>query len=448
MNEAIEKKDLQKFEKAFAKDRANIIAMNAVSSAGVNKAAMNVYKARNNQHAFNVEVESGKVCNQKQSGRCWMFASYNVMRLNVMEKLNLENMELSQAYPLFYDKLEKSNYFLENILATLDEPREGRVVSYLLTDPIGDGGQWDMFRSLTYKYGVVPQEVMPETAVSSATAELNKYLKTKLRGYACELRTAYEGGKKLEELRKDKEEMLNTIYRMLAIALGEPPKKFTWETRDKDKNFVQVKDITPQEFFKKYVEMDLDDFVTVINAPTADKPYGKTFTVQYLGSVRGEQYPVKYLNLPMEDLKELTIAQLKDNKAVWFGSDVGQFSDRRGGYLTLDSLGVDELFNTSFPMTKAERLDYGESLMTHAMVITGVELDDDGKPVRWKVENSWGKDVGKDGYYVMSDEWFSEYAYQILLNKKYFSKKQKKQFEKDPIVLKPWDPMGSLAIED
>jgi bleomycin hydrolase len=150
----------------------------------------------------------------------------------------------------------------------------------------------------------------------------------------------------------------------------------------------------------------------------------------------------------MEVLKELTIAQLNDNKAVWFGSDVGQFSDRRGGYLTLDSLGVDELFNTSFPMTKAERLDYGESLMTHAMVITGVELDDDGKPVRWKVENSWGKDVGKDGYYVMSDEWFSEYAYQILLNKKYFSKKQKKQFEKDPIVLKPWDPMGSLAIED
>ena len=447
MKASIETKDLQKFSKSFGKDRANLVAMNAVASAGVNKAAANVYKQANNQYGFSVEVESGKVCNQKQSGRCWMFASYNVMRLNVMEKLNLDNMELSQAYPLFYDKLEKSNYFLENILETLDKDVDGRVVSFLLSDPIGDGGQWDMFRSLTYKYGVVPKDVMPETAVSSATAELNKYLKTKLRGYACQLRKSFAAGKSMNELRKEKDEMLETIYRMLSISLGEPPKTFTWETRDKDKKFVKIENITPQEFFAKYVDMNLDDYVTVINAPTKDKPYGKTFTVAHLGNVKGGQYPVKYLNLPMEDLKKLTIKQLKDNKIVWFGSDVGQFSDRRGGYLTLDSIDVEQLFNTTFPMTKAERLDFGESLMTHAMAITGVDLDKSGKPIRWKVENSWGKDVGNDGYYVMSDEWFEEYAYQILLNKKYFTKKQAEQFEQEPIVLKPWDPMGSLAID-
>lgn len=446
MKEAIEREDLEGFAQSFEGDRANTVAMNAVTHAGINTAALNPYRKVQNQFAFNVEVDSGKVCNQKQSGRCWMFASYNVMRLKVMEKLNLDNMELSQNYPLFYDKLEKANYFLENILATLEEDLDGRVVSFLLTDPIGDGGQWDMFRSLTYKYGCVPKEVMPETEVSSRTLELNQYLRAKLRGYACELRKGYASGKSLATLREEKTGMLNTIYRMLAISLGEPPRTFTWETRDKDQKFVAVKDITPQDFFREYVGMDLDDYVTVINAPTADKPYGRTFTVQYLGNVRGEQYPVKYLNLPMEDLKQLTIAQLKDNQCVWFGSDVGQFSDRKVGYLTTDALDVEALFDTTFPMSKAERLDYAASLMTHAMVITGVELDENAQPVRWKVENSWGDENGKDGYYVMSDEWFSEYAYQILLNRKYFSAEQAEAFAAEPIVLKPWDPMGSLAL--
>jgi len=445
MKEFIEKKDLDNFKSNFEGDRANLLAMNAVTSNGVNKAALNVYRAKDNQNSFSIEVEAGKVCDQKQSGRCWMFAAYNVFRLEIMEKLNLENMELSQNYPLFYDKLEKANYFLENILDTLEEKNGSRVVDFLLTDPIGDGGQWDMFRSITYKYGCLPKDLMPETAVSSCTRELNTYLRTKLRGFACQLREDYAGGKDLEKLRQDKEEMMSTIYRMLSIALGQPPERFSWGTRDKDKNFVEVKDITPQEFFREYVGLNLDDMVTVINAPTEDKPYGKTFTVQYLGSVRGGKYPVKYLNLPMEELKRITIAQLKDNRAVWFGSDVGQFSDRKGGYLTLDALKVEELFATDFPMNKGERLVYGESLMTHAMVITGVELDQKGEPIRWKVENSWGKDSGMEGFYVMSDEWFSEYAYQILLDKKYLTEEEKKQFEAEPILLKPWDPMGSLA---
>ena len=446
MKKEITAQDLQKYEEKFDKNRLNRVAMNAVAEAGVLSAAKNYAVRQNNPYSFSIEVEAGKVCDQKQSGRCWMFAALNVMRLDLMQKLNLDNMELSQNYPLFYDKLEKSNYFLENILETLDEPLEGRVMQFLLLAPLGDGGQWDMFRSIVAKYGVVPQELMPDTAVSTSTMELRKYMTTKLREYACTLRTAHEAGETVEQLRARKDEMMDTIYRMLCIALGKPPVRFTWETRDKDKKFIRISDITPQDFFKEYIGWNLDDMVTVINAPTKDKPYGKTYTVKYLGSVREGAYPVKYLNLPMDDLRDLTIRQLRDGRTVWFGSDVGQFSDRRGGYLTMDAIGVRDLFSTEFPMTKEQRLDYGESLMTHAMVITGVDLDENDRPIRWKVENSWGKDAGKDGYYVMDDAWFGEFAYQILLDRKYFSAEQAAAFEQEPVVLQPWDPMGSLAM--
>ncbi len=445
MNKAITMEDLQRFSAEFDKERSNRIAMHAVTGNGIVAAAKNEAAKGLQQFGFSVEVEAGKVCNQKQSGRCWMFASYNVMRLSVMKKLNIENMELSQAYPLFYDKLEKANHFLENMLETIDEPLSGRLVSFLLKDPMGDGGQWDMFRSLTAKYGVVPKDVMPETVVSSATREMDTFLTTKLREYACCFRKLKAEGADMDRLRKEKESMMETIYRMLCISLGKPPVRFSWTTRDKDKNLIQVKDITPQDFFKEYVGWDLDEYITVINAPTKDKPYGRPVTVKYLGNVADPAYPVKYLNLPMDDLRSLAIRQLQDGKAVWFGSDVGQFSDRRGGYLTSDILAVDELFDTTFGMTKEERLDYGDSMMTHAMVITGVDLDAEGKPLRWKVENSWGDDVGEKGFYVMDDKWFGEFAFQILLERKYLTEEQKAEFDEEPILLEPWDPMGSLA---
>lgn len=445
MNKEISFSDIEEFEAAFDSDRANTLAMNAVTSNGINKSAKDPVARAKNQFGFSVEVEAGKVCDQKHSGRCWMFASYNVMRLEIMKKLKLENMELSQNYPLFYDKLEKANHFLENMIELIDEPLDGRVISFLLSDPMGDGGQWDMFRSLTAKYGVVPKDVMPETEVSGQTNELDTYLTAKLREFASVFRKKHANGASEDELRQAKKEMMSTIYRMLVISLGKPPVKFTWETRDKDKKFIRVADITPVEFFKEYVGWDLDEYVTVINAPTKDKPYGLTYTVQYLGNVVDGAYPVKYLNLPMDDLRSLAISQLKDGKAVWFGSDVGQFSDRKGGYLTSDILNVSGLFNTGFGMTKEERLDYGDSMMTHAMVITGVDLDDSGKPMRWKVENSWGEEVGEKGFYVMDDKWFGEFAFQILLEKKYLSDEQRKAFDRDPVILKPWDPMGSLA---
>ncbi|MCI2048518.1 MAG: C1 family peptidase [Lachnospiraceae bacterium] len=446
MDKAIKEKDLRQFGRVFDSSETAHVAMNAVVKNGINASALNSAAGAIYPRVFPIEVEAGEVCNQKKSGRCWMFASLNVMRIDVMKKLNLKNMELSQSYPFFYDKLERSNMFLETMLETLEEPLDGRLMAFLLQDPVGDGGQWDMFRSLIDKYGVVPQEIYPESQASSNSRELHDWLTRKLRGWACELRQRHEAGESVAALRASKEKMMEDVYRMLAITLGRPPMSFTWEARDKDGHFVQVADITPQDFFRKYVGWNLDDRITVINAPTADKPYHRTYTVKYLGNVEGGKYPVKYLNLPMEDLKALAVAQLRDGQTVWFGSDVDQFSDDKIGHLALDAMEVGRLFGVDFPMTKAQRLDYGESLMTHAMVITGVDLDEKGNPVRWKVENSWGKEVGKDGFYVMSDEWFSEYAYQILLDRKYLSEEQRAELDTKPKVLQPWDPMGSLAF--
>ncbi len=435
---------LTKFEQQFDANPANAVAMNAAVQNGIVKSAISYEAFRRERHEFSVNIKQGEITNQKASGRCWMFAALNVMRFEVMQKLNLETFEFSQSYPLFFDKLEKSNYFLENILDTLDEPTAGRLVSFLLTDPMGDGGQWDMFCGLVEKYGVVPKDAMRESVSSSATREMDYYLTLKLREFACTLRTAHEKGAEMEQLRGSKEQMLAEIYRILCISLGKPPKEFCFETRDKDGNFIRDAKITPQEFFAKYVGWNLDDYVSLINAPTADKPFGKTYSVKYLGSVK-EGRAVRYLNLPIEQLKAAAIAQMQDGKPVWFGCDVGKCSIRENGIMDLNVIRADQLFGVSFPMDKAQRLDYGHSLMTHAMVFLGVNLDEQGRPNRWRVENSWGKEPGKDGYYVMSDDWFTEYTYQVVVHKKYLSQEALEQLKAEPILLESWDPMGSLA---
>ena len=421
------------------------LAMNAVTANGIGKASTDIEALKKNVHEYSVLLKTGEITSQNQSGRCWMFAALNAMRFGLIKKYNLENYEFSQTYPLFWDKLEKSNYFLENILATLDEETGSRIVAFLLTAPLNDGGQFDMFAGLVEKYGVVPKSAMPETVCSSATAEMDKYLTLKLREYACKLRGDYHRGESLESLRAQKEDMLSTIYRMLTICLGFPPEKVDFIVRDKDNNLIREEGLSPQEFYEKYVGWDLRDYVSLINAPTGDKPYGQAYTVRFLGSVH-EARPVRYLNLPVDELKKAAIRQMQDGEPVWFGCDVGQRHVRELGIMDTRSIAVDKLFGTGFPMTKEERLDYGESLMTHAMVLQGVHLDAEGKPVRWRVENSWGKDKGKDGYYLMSDDWFSEYTYQVVVHKKYLSPEQLAQYEGEMKVLEPWDPMGSLAL--
>ena len=431
----------------FLADRANTVAKNAVTSSGIRAAARVPEGVAANPLTLDIEVKQGKRCDQQRSGRCWMFASLNTMRYRIIQRYNLETFELSQAYPLFWDKLEKSNWFLENILDTLDEPLDGRLVAYLLTDPIGDGGQWDMFKSLVKKYGVCPKEAMPETACSRNTSEMDSYLTRYLRGAAKRLRESAAAGVSADDLAALKRTMVGEVYRLLVTCLGEPPAHFDVRLRDRDHKLVLSGSFTPQEFFERVVDMNVDDYVSLISAPTADKPFGHVYTVSRLGNVV-EDGGVRYLNLPIERLKQVAIAQLRDNLPVWFGCDVAQSYLREEGIMDTAALDVDALFGFAVEgcMDRAERLDYGESLMTHAMVLEGVNLNADGEPTLWKVENSWGADHGRDGFDTLSDAWFDEYVYQVVVDKKYLTDDERATYEtEEPRVLAPWDPMGSLA---
>lgn len=444
MNGLVTKEALGEMEKDFLQDRVSRIAMNAVTNNGLLASAKNAEAFRTTTHNFSVSLKQGEITNQKQSGRCWMFAALNCLRFQVMKNLNLETFELSQNYTLFYDKLEKANYFLESILETLEEPSSSRLIAHLLMAPLNDGGQWDMLANLVEKYGVVPKSAMPETISSSKTNEMNAVLTEKLREDACILRRMHAQGAGEAELQEAKAGMMKVIYHALCICLGVPPKAFDLEVRDKDDAFIRDTNLTPQAFYEKYVQIKLSDYVSCINAPTADKPYYHSYSVKFLGNVK-EGAIVRYVNLPIEELKKAAIAQMQDGEPVWFGCDVGKSSERDAGLMDLNLYHTGELLGTTFSMNKAERLEYGQSLMTHAMVFQGVNLDEAGKPNRWRVENSWGKEPGKDGYYVMTDEWFNEYTYQIVVHKKYLSEEALAAYAGEPIMLEPWDPMGSLA---
>ena len=436
--------DLKKIEvmkKDFKERKLNVLK-NSVLKNGLNASVMNNDVFNNTLHVFSENIETGKVTFQKQSGRCWIFAALNTFRHKMNKEYNLENFELSQSYVFFWDKFEKSNYFLDAIIKTLDEELDSRIVRHLLQTPQQDGGQWDMLVSLIKKYGVVPKQKQGEIFHSSASMVLNNVLNKKLRHSAQILRESYENGMSLDELYALKDKIMSEIYSYLCITLGEPLEKFDFEYYDKDNKFHRDTDLTPIKFFEKYIGIDLDDYVSIINAPTKDKPYYSTFTVDFLGNVVGRE--VKYLNLPMDEFKQLAIDQIKSGETVWFGCDVGQISDREKGIMDLDLYEYEKSFGFDILQDKANALDYSESLMTHAMVLSGVNLLD-GKSNRWKVENSWGEVPGNKGYFVMSDAWMDRFTYQIVINKKFLTKEQKEMLDKEVIRLKPWDPMGSLA---
>lgn len=373
-----------------------------------------------------------------------MFAALNTFRHKMISSFQLEDFELSQAHTFFWDKYEKSNWFLEQVIATADQELTSRKVAFLLQTPQQDGGQWDMVVSLFEKYGVVPKSVYPESISSSNSRELNTYLNKLLRQDAQILRDLIHSGADSEVVASKKQALLQEIFNFLAISLGLPPREFDFSYRDKDNQFHSESGLTPQSFYKKYVDLQLDDYVSIINAPTTDKPYGKSYTVDMLGNVVGSR-PVRYLNVPMDRLKELAIAQMKAGETVWFGSDVGQVSNRKAGILATDVYDFEASMDIHLTQDKAGRLDYAESLMTHAMVLTGVDLDEAGQSRKWKVENSWGDKVGTDGYFVASDAWMDEYTYQIVVRKEFLTPDELAAYEAEPIVLAPWDPMGALA---
>ena len=418
---------------------------NAISHNGLLTSLEKRNSAVENTPVFSLDLTKDKVSDQKASGRCWMFAALNTFRHKMIAGFQLEDFELSQAHTFFWDKYEKSNWFLEQVLATADQELTSRKVKFLLDTPQQDGGQWDMVVSLFEKYGVVPKSVYPESISSSNSRELNQILNKLLRQDAQILRELVVEGADLAELQAKKEELLQEVFNFLAMNLGLPPRQFDFSYRDKDNNFHSESGLTPQVFFKKYVDLKLDDYVSIINAPTADKPYGKSYTVEMLGNVVGSK-PVRYLNVEMDRLKELAIAQMQAGETVWFGSDVGQSSNRKAGIMADSMYDFTSSMDIQLTQDKAGRLDYSESLMTHAMVLTGVDLDENGKAKKWKVENSWGEKVGDKGYFVASDSWMDEYTYQIVVRKEFLTEAELAAYEAEPIVLAPWDPMGALAL--
>jgi len=445
MSSKITLKSIKDYKRTSNNNDQVKLARNAAIRGDVMDLAMDWEAFRKIDHTFS-DMVSGqmKVTNQKSSGRCWGFAGLNLFRIYLGRKYNLKQFEFSQNYFMFCDKLEKSNYFLESIINTIDQPLDSRLVMHLLTDPIQDGGQWHMFVNLIEKYGVLPQTEMPESFQSSQSMRMNRMVTRKLRGFAKDIRSAGEQGATVQELRNMKEEMLGAVYQMLTISLGTPPDSFDWQIRDKDEKFHRFEKLTPKSFFKDHVGLDLNDLVCLINCPMSDKKYNEVYTVDYLGNViEGEI--IRYLNLPSKRLKEATVASIQNDDPVWFGCDVGKHFHRNLGVMDMDILDFELFYSTNFPMTKADRLEYGDSQMTHAMLFTGVDLDKKSNPRKWRVENSWGPKRGDKGFDIMTNSWFDEYNYEVVVHKKYISDEEQSIYEKDPVHLPPWDPMGALA---
>jgi bleomycin hydrolase len=419
------------------------VMRNAIIANGIEKVAFNNSSRIGLQNNFSNEIKTGKITSQEKSGRCWMFAGLNLFRSKITKRLNTDDFEFSQNYLMFYDKLEKANYFLESIIKTANEDIYSRIVMWVLRDPLQDGGQWDMFVNLIDKYGAVPKNIMPETFHSSNSTLMNQLLTSQLRKWASVLRNMHQKGMPETSLREKKSEFIVEFYRLLTYFLGDPPQEFYFEFRDKDGKQQNIDNITPVKFFKDFVGIGLDDYVSLIHAPTPEKPFFKTYTVEFLGNVI-EGRKVFYLNTPIDLLKQCTINQLKDDEPVWFGCDIRLQTDKQKGLMDPRVFLYDYALDTQFDLSKSERLLFGESLLTHAMVFTGVNLKNE-KPDRWKVENSWGEERGEKGFFIMSDAWFDEYNYQVVLHKKYLTNEMVDQLAIPPVVLPPWDPMGSLA---
>ncbi|HVB96695.1 MAG TPA: C1 family peptidase, partial [Chloroflexota bacterium] len=429
------------FRDEFAASPTSRLAQNAVTQITVDDVTLNRAIVTATDHTFSQRLDEWSVTNQKRSGRCWMFAGLNLLRVGTMKKLGVKSFEFSQNYPMFWDKLERANYFLEAIIETAARDVDDRTVSFLLNRPADDGGQWNMFVNLVKKHGLVPKSVMPETESSSNTMRMNSILRRKLREGAKTLREEHAAGASLSALRATKEEILAAIYRILSIHLGTPPERFTWQWTDQDKEFHREDDLTPSAFAAKYVDLPIDEYVCLVNDPRPANPYSQTYTVQYLGNVLGGDI-VTYLNVDVATMKQIARRTIEDGEPVWFGCDVSKMMRRDLGIWDKDLYDYDSLYQTTFGMNKADRLLYGDTQMTHAMLFTGVDVVD-GTARRWRVENSWGEEGGQKCFYTMNDNWFDEYTFEIAARKSYLPPALQAAFDRAPIVLPAWDPMGA-----
>lgn len=425
---------LKKLEGSYTGTPAEKALRNAISNVGIAKMAINQENAGAKDKNFGIEIKNTGITDQKSSGRCWLFTGLNVLRGRAMKKLGTKNLVLSQCYLFFYDQLEKSNLFLQGIIDTRKQPVDSEMVRWLFQHPLSDGGTYTGVADLATKYGVIPSDIMPETYVSNSTSEFCGHLKRKLREFGITLREKGEAGMSEKQLEALKVEQLGTVYKMLVMAYGVPPTEFTWEGEK----------YTPQEFFKAYCIEDGEDlnkdYVMLMNDPS--RPYNKVYEIDYDRHVY-DGHNWLYVNIPIEDLEAIAIASLKDSCQIYFSCDVNKFLDRSTGIADLKNFDYGSLLGTTFGMNKKQRIQTFDSGSTHAMTLMAVDLDGQGKAKKWKVENSWGSDSGANGYIIMTDEWFREYMFRIVANRRYCPESVLDLLKQKPVRLPAWDPMFS-----
>ena len=429
---------IEKGQKSGSSDKA---LFNAIANNNIDDLVKNRANAGPVDTHFSVETPSQSIHNQKSSGRCWMFSGMNVLRAN-FAKAHADSLavEFSQDYLFFHDQLEKANLMLQGVLDNAKKPIDAPKVQFFFKNPLNDGGTFCGVADLAEKYGLVPMSVMPETFSSENTSKMSRLVASKLREYGLELRRMAADGKSAKQIEARKTEMLSTVYRMLCLTLGEPVKEFTYAFRNKDgKQMGEAKTYTPKSFYEATVGKSLNGtFVMVMNDPR--RPYHKTYEVEYdRHTYDGHNW--KYLNLPMEEIANLAIASLKDGRKMYSSYDVGKQLDRKRGYMDLDNYDYGSLFGTTFPMNKAERISTFDSGSTHAMTLTAVDLDANGKPTKWQVENSWGADYGQKGCLIMTNRWFNEYMFRLVVDKQYVPEQLLKEFDQKPTMLTPDDPL-------
>ena len=435
--------DLQSLRDSFTADETNRIAMNAVTAAGIDKVAKNYDRARLLQRRFSTIVDNGEATHQDRSGRCWLFSSLNVARFVAKKNMNLEQFEFSQNYAMYYDKLERVNYFLRDMACLVEagEPEDSRLVQHLLREVMGDGGQWTMAMNVYKKYGAVPKDLFPETESSKNTDPMNNKLCKLLRQAVAHM---YENPENIDQIVKNATE---AGHRILTIHLGEPPVSFDWEWTDKDDEFHRDGEITPVEFWKKYVgSADLESYVCLVDDPRKEHPKGRKIAIEHLGNVVGGD-ATEYLNVPNQFMKDCVRRVLVEQGIpVWFGAECGPMMDREAGAWATDLFEYDRVYGVRFDLSKEQRVRFGDSAMDHAMAFAGVDVADDGTTTRrWRVENSWGAKIADKGYFTMSDDWFTEYVYEVAVPKALLPEEYQKALEEPAISLPAWDPMGALA---
>ena len=440
-NAGIDTKQLEKFKQFHNKAVANNAITNALSNNDVKKLALNRNSVGKIDHNFKYKVNVKGITNQKSSGRCWMFTGLNVLRPKVMEHYNLDKFEFSTNYLYFYDLLEKSNLYLEQIIKSAKEPMDDKLVDWLFSSPVGDGGVWNSLTNLVEKYGLVPKEAMPETYTSENTSMMVRLIRRKLREDGLELRKLANSKVKADKIAQRKTEMLSEIYHILAINLSEPPSEFSWRYVDKDGKLSETKEYTPLSFLHESLpELDFNNYVMLMNDPS--RPYYKLYEIDLDRNVmEGRNW--HYINLPADDIKKFALASIKENEAMYLSCDVGKQLNKNEGILAIDNYDYESLYGVNFGMNKSQRIQTHESGSTHGMALVGVDVDNSEKPVKWLVENSWGSTAGHNGYITITDEWFNEYMFRVVVLKKFIDAKTLKLLKQEATLLPPWDPMFS-----